>query len=1207
MAVITVTQYVVPDWRGPTTVELRIYCNNGFLTSDGKTIQAGSPDGNQNYLTVACSVVGTNLTIAQFNIDSTTDGQDSHTSRYSAVFFDTSTGQKIQTFDLFGAFTVNNIWANGTVCAWSDIRMFNATLAPQPIDPSTYSKTDILRLFSQMGSLSNPMTTLGDIIIGASGGAPMRLAGNSTASPMFLKSTGTGSAATAPAYSTLTFADVTSGLGYTPINKAGDTGIGSLTVTGTISASTAPTVGAHLTNKTYVDSKVGGIASFNGSSFATQTIVNDVNVVINTVAGTGVSTIGWSGTLSPARGGLGLSSYGTGDIPYTTGATTFTSLPIGTSGKVITSTGSAPSWAALQTIAPFSGGVLPGGFGGTGSAYVTLSTGGTTARTYTIADASCKILTNNNAVLPSEGGTGLASYAIGDILVATGTTTLGKVGIGGANTVLHGGASSPSYSAVDIVADTTGTLSVARGGSGATTLTGYLKGNGTSAFTAQATPIPTTDLITSQTTNGVVYNNGTNLVNTALGASGTVLTGTGASPAFSASPTLTGLTLSGMTQNSILFAGASGAVSQNNTRLTWDNSTFILNIKGTLKVTGSSSGSSSFVAPATGADLTYTFPNAYPASSGYVLSSDTSGNLDWIANGSGGGGGITSLNGIGLSSQTFQVGTSGSDFNIVSGTPSASVHYFNLPDASATARGVVTTGTQTFAGNKTFNGSTAFGNPITTVAGTTSIAPIVLQSGTNLTSPAAGSIEWNGVNLFITQTAGPTRKTVAYTDSNITGTAFGITDNLAGAISGPYSSTSYNQTVPLNKGGTGASLTIGASGTFLRSDGAAVSFSTDGLALTNLNASNIASGTLANARLGVVDVPHGGTGISSFTVGALTYAATTSSLGSLAGNATTERLFVYQTGDGIVTPNAPAWTRVFLTDIELDATNTPGAALKYTGISGNGTTAIGATVSAPATNQGLLWDGSKWANAYIKKNAGVGLITITDINEYASANGTGTAAIRATFGTPNAQTAGDILQWDGANWTNVPWSSAGTAFNSKAHFTIPFDGASHIVGTVAVGIASAASNVAKVRCLRFRLDQPQVIHSLWARPFSAIAGQNFSLGIYSNDGNTRHVYSGLISSGSATVVGVTLGADVTLQPGFYIFAWAVSQFTVTLEGIKGTATSVGILNGSIIEDGWAVNTSTAGALPATLGLTSSAIQAAATQPLGWPIVTFQSN
>ncbi len=62
-------------------------------------------------------------------------------------------------------------------------------------------------------------------------------------------------------------------------------------------------------------------------------------------------------------------------------------------------------------------------------------------------------------------------------------------------------------------------------------------------------------------------------------------------------------------------------------------------------------------------------------------------------------GGLTSLNGLTDSTQTFAVGTSGSDFNISS---AGGVHTFNLPDASDTVRGLVTTGNQTFAGVKTF-------------------------------------------------------------------------------------------------------------------------------------------------------------------------------------------------------------------------------------------------------------------------------------------------------------------------------------------------------------------------------------------------------------------------------------------------------------------------------------------------------------------------
>jgi hypothetical protein len=65
--------------------------------------------------------------------------------------------------------------------------------------------------------------------------------------------------------------------------------------------------------------------------------------------------------------------------------------------------------------------------------------------------------------------------------------------------------------------------------------------------------------------------------------------------------------------------------------------------------------------------------------------------------------GITALNGLTAQVQYFQVGTSGTDFNISSTT---ATHTFNIPDASATARGLITTGTQTIAGTKTFSDAT---------------------------------------------------------------------------------------------------------------------------------------------------------------------------------------------------------------------------------------------------------------------------------------------------------------------------------------------------------------------------------------------------------------------------------------------------------------------------------------------------------------------
>jgi len=61
--------------------------------------------------------------------------------------------------------------------------------------------------------------------------------------------------------------------------------------------------------------------------------------------------------------------------------------------------------------------------------------------------------------------------------------------------------------------------------------------------------------------------------------------------------------------------------------------------------------------------------------------------------------GITSLNGLTTSTQTFATGTTGTNFNINS---VGSTHTFNLPDASITVRGVVTIGGQSFSGLKNF-------------------------------------------------------------------------------------------------------------------------------------------------------------------------------------------------------------------------------------------------------------------------------------------------------------------------------------------------------------------------------------------------------------------------------------------------------------------------------------------------------------------------
>jgi len=65
--------------------------------------------------------------------------------------------------------------------------------------------------------------------------------------------------------------------------------------------------------------------------------------------------------------------------------------------------------------------------------------------------------------------------------------------------------------------------------------------------------------------------------------------------------------------------------------------------------------------------------------------------------------------------------------------------------------------------------SPTFTGTVTIPAGSISTAALKLVAGTNLSTPQAGAIEYDGSGLYFTPST--VRKTVAFTDSNITGRA----------------------------------------------------------------------------------------------------------------------------------------------------------------------------------------------------------------------------------------------------------------------------------------------------------------------------------------------------------------------------------------------------------------------------------------------------
>jgi hypothetical protein len=141
--------------------------------------------------------------------------------------------------------------------------------------------------------------------------------------------------------------------------------------------------------------------------------------------------------------------------------------------------------------------------------------------------------------------------------------------------------------------------------------------------------------------------------------------------------------------------------------------------------------------------------------------------------------GLTALNGLQAQVQNFATGTTGTDFAINS---SGSTHTFNLPDASATARGAITTGTQTIAGAKTFTSAIRIPDPVpanpigvrcivlgdpfgSLLVGSTTIYPDAQEMQrvkgvtsdiqtqfTNLTTDLAGKISKNVATTYTTNT-----------------------------------------------------------------------------------------------------------------------------------------------------------------------------------------------------------------------------------------------------------------------------------------------------------------------------------------------------------------------------------------------------------------------------------------------------------------------
>jgi hypothetical protein len=507
----------------------------------------------------------------------------------------------------------------------------------------------------------------------------------------------------------------------------------------------------------------------------------------------------------------------------------------------------------------------------------------------------------------------------------------------------------------------------------------------------------------------------------------------------------------------------------------------------------------------------------------------------------------------------------------------------------------------------TYTGSTSITTLGTITTGTWNATPVgVLYGGTGFSSYTLGDMLYSDATnslaklagnitttqLFLSQTgtgavsaapvwsaiSGSSVTGAALTEVNDTNVTMSLSANAPTALLRAVSMTlGWTGQLSVPRGGSGLAavtahnLMIGAgtSAFTLLAPSA-----TSGVAL-------VSQGASADPAYGTVVVAGGGTNITSYTLGDMLYASGATTLAKLAGNTTSGKQYLSQTGTGVVSA-APAWATISGGDItgaaltEIDDTNVTLS------LSANASTALLRAVSMTLG----------WTGQLSVPRGGTGIATTT-------AYGVLTGGTTATGAFQNAGTGATGTMFQGAGSAALPtWSTSTWPATTTINQLLYSSAANTVAGLATANGAALATTSGGVPVWRALTDGQLLIGATGGTPLAA--SLTAGTGITVTPGANSIT---IAATNTGTVTSITAGTGLTGGTITTSGTIALSTPVSLANGGSNADLSAAVSNGGIVWTNATKMQILAGTSTATQMLQSGASGAPAWSTSTWPATT----